>query len=158
MTRRAMTGTAISWIRGLMIVSGVAIVSVAAVGLVRNLGYGYDHYVRFLVVGWLANDLLVLPVAIVIGFLAGRRLPRWAKPVVQAALFISAAVVVVALPLIIGPGQNADIPSALPRSYGRNLLITLAVVWLVAGAIMALRRRRRGDEADVARPGGATGG
>lgn len=147
MTRPASAGGAVPWIRRLMIVSGLAVVTIAVIGLVRNLGYGYGHYVRFLALGWLANDLLVLPAVIVAGFVAGRWLPRWAKPVVQGALFVSLVLVVVALPLLLGPGRNADIPSALPREYGRNLLLALAVVWLVAGVLMLLRRRRRADAA-----------
>jgi hypothetical protein len=146
-----MTNAPMSWIRRLLVAGGVGIAAVGVAGLLRDNGSELPHYLRYVIVGWLASDLLVLPLAIVVGFVTARWLPGWARPVVQGALLISAAVTVVAFPLVLGRGRGADIPSALPRDYGRGVLITLAGVWIVAAALAAvrlLRQRRRNRPPD----------
>lgn len=127
------------WIRRLLVATGAVIVVLAVRGVLTSLGPDLDHYLRYIVVAWLANDLLVLPAAICLGFVLTRWLPTWAKPVVQAALFISLAVVIVALPSVIGKGVPADNPSALPRNYTVGLIVTLSAVWLVTAALVARR-------------------
>ncbi|GIF02611.1 hypothetical protein [Actinoplanes siamensis] len=83
------------------------------------------------------HDAVFLP--LVVG--AGRLLRRLVRPGRQPAARIAAitglAVVVVALPLVLGFGRIADNPTVLPRSYGRNLLLILIVT---TGTVLACRK------------------
>jgi hypothetical protein len=96
---------------------------------------------RFVVGGALLHDLLVAPLAILAGVLVARRVPARARGPVQAALVISAVVAVFAYPLVRAYGLAANNPTSLPKNYGLNLVIVLAVVWAVAGVAVALKLR-----------------
>jgi hypothetical protein len=63
--------------------------------------------------------------------------------VVAAA--VSGVLTLVALPFVLGFGADPRNPSFLPREYGRNLVLLVVAVWLVAAAwaVVALRRPRR---------------
>jgi hypothetical protein len=91
----------------------------------------------------IGGHLIFLPLAIAIGALLTRVVPSQVRAVTAAAVYVSGVLFVVALPLILGLGRRADDPSALPLKYGRGLLISVAVVWLAAGATLLYRRRRR---------------
>jgi len=96
----------------------------------------------------LAHDLLVAPLA----HLVGRGI-RHVRPVVlrtplQVGLALSALVTALALPLIreYGAGAQAGNDSVLPRDYTVGWLALLAAVWLGAAALtglLSLRGRRR---------------
>lgn len=127
-------------------------VVLAAAGLAL-LGYGLHGWlteqpgevagrVVFLAAGVAAHDFVALPLVLAAGALTARFVPPAVRLPVQAALAVSAAVSVVALPFVIGAGRIADNPSAFPRAYGPGLLSVLAVVWLVAALWAALRVRR----------------
>ncbi|SBT65782.1 hypothetical protein GA0070622_2792 [Micromonospora sediminicola] len=93
-----------------------------------------------------AHDAVVLPVAIVLGALVARFSPDRIRGPIRFAGFVTAAVLVVAMPLVLGYGRRPDTPSALPLGYGRGLGIALLVVWsatLAASALRQVSRRRR---------------
>ncbi|MEV6971577.1 hypothetical protein AB0M47_41425 [Hamadaea sp. NPDC051192] len=129
--------------RRLLVASGVVLVVVGAVGVLRSASVGLWPYVRFLLVSALYADLLVMPLVLLAGVLATRLLPSWLRVPVQGALFVSAAVTFVSLPLLLGYGRDVRLPSALPRDYPRGLLIVLAAVWTVALLLALYRRLRR---------------
>lgn len=79
-----------------------------------------------------AHDGLLMPLVIGVGALIGRVVPVPARPAVRVAALVSAALGVVALPLVLGYGRRPDNPSALPLDYGRGLLVTLLLVWTAA--------------------------
>lgn len=101
--------------------------------------------------GWLAgllvlHDGVLAPALVVVGFVLARMLPGRARPLVTAGLVVSALVVAVALPLVLGLGTRNGDPSRLPLPYGRNLALLLAVVWpavAVLGGVGLLRRSGR---------------
>lgn len=97
-------------------------------------------YVRFLVAVPIGHELILMPIALATGVLIGRFVPVAARPVIQAALFISAVITIVALPGVLGYGKTADLPSALPRDYPLGLIIVLALVWIVALALLLVKR------------------
>jgi hypothetical protein len=101
------------------------------------------RHVGFLVTVLVAHDGLLMPAIAAAGVLVHRFVPPPHRAVLQAALVASAAVTVVALPLVLGYGRSADNPSALPRDYRHGLLIVLALIWLAA-AVGLLGRSRRG--------------
>jgi hypothetical protein len=80
----------------------------------------------------------VVPLAIGAGVLVARFAPVAIRSVIQAALFLSATLIVIALPGALGYGRTPDLPSALPRDYTRGLLILLAAVWIGAAAVLTL--------------------
>lgn len=129
-------------IRILLVTAGLAVVTVGAVGALSEPGLTRWPYARYLAVAAILGDFLILPIVLVAGAIAARGLPGWARVPVQGALYVSAAVTVVALPLVLGYGRDPSLPSALPRNYGLGLLAILATVW-AAAAVFALVRRRR---------------
>jgi hypothetical protein len=70
-----------------------------------------------------------------------RAVPGRARPVVQAALVVSAVVALFAYPLVRAYGLAVNNPTSLPHNYAANLLVVLGVVWAVA-AVLVLRRLR----------------
>ena len=105
---------------------------------------------RFVVGGALLHDLVVAPLVIVAAVLLARAVPGRARPVVQAALVISAVVTLFAFPLVRGYGLAANNPTSLPHNYAANLLVVLGLVWAVAAALV-FRRLRVGGRSH--RPG-----
>jgi hypothetical protein len=95
-------------------------------------------WARFAAIVVIANDGLLVPLILLAGA-ALLRAPRRARVYLQSGLVISGVATLVALPLLLGFGRSADLPSALPLNYGRGLAITLFVVWLGIGAVAATR-------------------
>jgi len=126
---------------------GTLAMGYAVLGAVTDPDDRLAGHLSFLLAVQAAHDAVVLPVAIGVGLLLRRYVPAPARRVVQAALVVSVAVAVVAVPLALGYGRPADHPSALPLNYLRGLLTVLASVWLVAGVMLIgtrLRARRPG--------------
>jgi hypothetical protein len=124
---------------------GLAAMGYALAGAVGNPDITPSRHVVFLVAVLVAHDALLLPLFLAVGALVRHLVPAGPRAIVQAALIVSAALWVVALPLVLGYGRRPDNPSALPRDYPRGLVTVLAVVWLVTAiALLAtdLRRRR----------------
>ncbi len=89
--------------------------------------------------GVLGHDVLLAPGALLVAAAAVRWVPVRARSVVQGALFVSAAVLLVALPLVAGLGGAAGNPSANPLPYPRNLALVLAAVWGTAVLLVVSR-------------------
>ncbi len=104
--------------------------------------------------GVLAHDALLAPGALLVAGAVVRWVPVRARSVVQGALFVSAAVSLVALPLVAGLGGAAGNPSANPLPYPRNLALVLAAVW---GAAVLLVVARAVRDRRAAAPGGGVG-
>jgi hypothetical protein len=124
---------------------GVAVMGYAALGAARTPAIMPIRQLRFMAVLLIGHDAALVPLFLVAGALVQRLVPAGGRAIVQAGLICSAAVTVVAFPLVLGRGRLADNPSALPRDYPRGLLLTLAVIWLAVAvtlAVKALRARR----------------
>jgi hypothetical protein len=128
-----------AWIRRVLVAGGLVVMAVGLNGVLREESVGKVHYVGFLFVSAVFNDALVMPLALVAGLVTARLLPAWLRLPAQAALYISAAVTLIALPLLIGNGYDSGLPSALPRDYPRGLAIVVAVVWIAALAVALFR-------------------
>jgi hypothetical protein len=124
---------------------GLAALGYGGYGLVVHDRPDLFGVLRFLVTVLVAHDFVVLPVTLGVGALVARFAPAWARRPVVAALVVSAAVTVLALPLVLGKGRIADNPSAFPQRYGLHLLLILAVVWAAASvwSVVNLRRTSR---------------
>jgi hypothetical protein len=128
--------------RWLLGAAGLAALGYGGYGLLAHDRADLVGLLGFLVAALVAHDFVVLPIVVGLGALVGRFAPEWARRPVIAALAVSAAVTVVALPLVIGAGRIPDNPSAFPQRYGWHLLLILAVVWSAAAGWSALARHR----------------
>lgn len=123
---------------------GLSAMAYALLGAATDPDVKPIRHTGFLVTVLVLHDGVLLPAVIAVGVLVHRVVPAPYRAVVQAALVASAAVTLVALPLVLGYGRIADNPSALPRDYGRGLLTVLAAVWLAAAVALAVLSRRHG--------------
>jgi hypothetical protein len=102
------------------------------------------------------NDLVLLPVALLVGR-AGRRLvPARLWPAVRNGLVASGVLALVSWPFVRGYGRSAGNPSLFPRDYASGLAAALVAAWLAVAAWLLIDRRRRHRRCD--RPGGSAGG
>ncbi|QNP75500.1 hypothetical protein IAG44_00440 [Streptomyces roseirectus] len=82
------------------------------------------------------HDGVVVPLVLAVGAVVGRG-------VVRGALVVAGAVTVVASPVLLRPGRTAN-PSVLPLDYGRNWVLAMVAVGVVAGVWSGVRWLRRG--------------
>jgi hypothetical protein len=130
---------------------GAAVMAFGAIGLVTDLGLsGSADVARWLVGADLANDLVLAPLACLIGAAVAHLLPRWCRAPVQAALLTTGVLLIVAFPAVRGFGRDEvpDNETVQPLDYTTATLTVLAVVWAVAAvwaltALMTSDRRRR---------------
>lgn len=120
----------------------------SAVLLVGVRGLWHDHLLslhadwwRWFVGAGLVHDVAIAPLFVLVGALSRALAPRM-RNAVRAGLGISTLLIVVLWPLVQGWGRRDAVPSALPLDYGRNLVVTLAVLWVVVllAVVRAYRR------------------
>ncbi|WP_053206103.1 hypothetical protein [Jiangella muralis] len=90
----------------------------------------------------LVHDVLLAP-AVVAAALATRWVPVVARLPVRLGLALSALLTVLFWPVVRGWGRSPSVPSALPLDYGRNLVLVLAITWMVVAAAVVVRVLRR---------------
>lgn len=133
-------------IRQALCLIGAATVGYGVVGLfTADRGPRPVRYLLFAAAGLVAHDAVLAPLALAVGAVCARVAPPTVRGLVTGALFVSATLTIVALPFVLGFGRTADLPSALPFDYGRNLVVALAALWagtIVVGAVRLLRHRR----------------
>jgi len=95
----------------------------------------------------LVHDALIAPVVFALAIATVRLVPARIRPFLQTGLILSAAVVVVAFPMIAGPGKPGN-PSALPRNYPAGLAIILGLIWLGTGLMFVLKTLSVGSQHD----------
>lgn len=114
-----------------------------AVGLVLHLHRTHPVGTAIYYVGGaLAHDLVIAPLVIVAGLVVRALVPSAYRPAVRGGLIVSAVLTLIALPLLLGKGKEADNPSHVPLPYGRNLLLILGVVWGVVALLCVTRALR----------------
>lgn len=126
-------------------VIGGAIVAFGVHGLWVNERSGAISAAQWLVGGALLLDLVVVPVAALIGWGAKRVVPAWAWPIVRAALFASAILIVVAAPLVTHQGGVPGNATVRPRDYGAGLAGALGLTWALAAIGLLLVHLRSRD-------------
>lgn len=116
--------------------------SVIAVGVIsaRNDSLArFPSLVRFVIGFAIIHDAVLLPAAIVVGWLTLRCLPRGIRPPVRIGLAVTWVLVLMSYPAVRRYGEKPDNPSLLPTSVGRGLIVVLVVVW-VAVVVDVVRR------------------
>ncbi len=122
---------------------GWAVIAAGLQGILSNhIDTRPASLARFAVGGALLHDLVVAPLVLALALLVAKLVGERARPVVQSALFVTAAVSLFSFPLVRGYGLAARNPTSLPYNYGLNLAVVLSVVWTVAAVAIAVRLRR----------------
>jgi hypothetical protein len=134
------------------VAAGALVMAYAVVGALLDPDVPPVGGLVFLAAGLAVHDAVLLPLVIGAGVVAGRFLPAGARAAVQVAGFVTVAVLVVALPLVLGFGRRPDDPSALPLDYGRGLAAALLLVWSAALVVVLRRTRRRRRPGDAGGP------
>lgn len=91
----------------------------------------------------LVHDLLLAPVTLLAASGVRRVSPRTGRGLLLGSLAVSVIVVLFAVPMLFGWGDQPDNPSFLPRNYALGVAIALASVWGTAAAILVFRVRVR---------------
>jgi hypothetical protein len=92
----------------------------------------------------IVHDGIIAPCVLLVGALT-TRLPSSYRRRVQGTLLIGGAVSLMALPVVLGKGRRADNLSILPLAYGRNLVIVLAAIAVIAVLWSLYRKRSDGS-------------
>jgi hypothetical protein len=142
---RRTTGGPVFWVG---VVIGWALIALGVRGLL------HDHVAtnpavvgRYILEAALILDLVVAPVACAAGLLVARLLKPPLRAIIGGGLVATVVISIYSYPFIRGYGRSPNLPSALPLNYARGLIIVLAVIWVVVGAlsVWAVRRAHRHD-------------
>lgn len=138
-----------SWPRTLVLLAGLAALAFGAQQLLTGgRATALASSIPWLIAVLVVHDALVAPVAVAVGLLLRRALgptAGWAAPVVAGGLAVGTALTLVATAALAAPGVPGN-PSALPRDYGRGLVLVLAgdvVVTVTLLLVAGLHHRRR---------------
>lgn len=134
---------------------GAPVMAYGVAELLRQAGWSRAVAAgRWLAVGLLLHDLVLVPVVLLVVWLIGRTTPRWLRTPLQAAVLGSGLVLAVGWPALRGYGDRVDNATVHPLHYGSAVLTVLASVWAATAAWAALRcasrarwRRARGPSA-----------
>jgi hypothetical protein len=121
-----------------LIVLGALVMAYALFGAALDTDVDHLGVVVFLLAVLLLHDAVFLPLVLAAGALIRHTVPaRW-RATVRTAAVVDLAVLVVALPLVLGFGRSADNPTILPRPYPAGLLLILVVTTVT---VVACRKR-----------------
>jgi hypothetical protein len=129
------------------VVVGGAICIYGLHGLIGALhGYRSRQFLQWFVGADLAHDLIVAPIACVVGTVVARTVPASARTQVGAGLFATAVVLAIGWAPLHGYG-HATAPgnsSVEPLDYATAVPTVIVAVWAFAGAWFAIAFLRRG--------------
>lgn len=121
--------------------AGAVLVGIGVTGILANSATTHP-------LGWLTwfagaaivHDAVLAPLVLAAAALVGRLPEPW-RQATRTALVPAAVVTLVALPMVLGLGRRADVPSRLPLAYGTNLAAILAAVALAGAAVATVSGR-----------------
>jgi len=97
----------------------------------------------FLLAVVVLDDLILLPLALAVGWVVRRALPAPAQIPAQVALVVLAGILLVGVPFALSPARNGESATLLTEPYWRNLgllTVSLALIVVLATAVRARRR------------------
>jgi hypothetical protein len=121
-----------TWPRRILVTAGALLAGYAVLGALTSPDIRPVAHLRFLIEVLVANDGVLMPLAIGVGALIGRVVPAAGRPSVRVAAFLSLVACALALPMLLSTGRAAGNSSLLPLRYGRNLALVLAALWVSA--------------------------
>jgi hypothetical protein len=126
-------------IRAALIAAGLLGMVYAVLGALTDPDLKPLGVLIFLVAVLIGHDVFWMAVVLLAGALITRFVPDRHRLTVRLFALAVAAVTLVSLPLLLG-GRPADNPSILPLPYGRNLVLLLLVLVVVAGVTVGIRK------------------
>ena len=123
------------------LVAGWAVIGYGAWVMVANAAETHPVNMGVFLVGLLLlHDLVIAPLTIAIAAGLRGRLPRVARGALAGAVMISAVTVALVVPAAIDRTDKvAGNPTIVPRNPWVGAAIVVALVWLVAGLVVASR-------------------
>ncbi len=88
------------------------------------------------------DDLVLIPLVLLVGSIPARTLPRRAVAPAQAALIVFGGAFFVGLVFLLSPARDGEADTLLTEPYGRNLVIIAGVISMVAAGVVAVRYSR----------------
>lgn len=121
-------------------VVGGACMAFGVISLLTHAGSTKPVNFAFFFVGLaLLHDLVLVPVVLAVAWILRKGSPKVARGLIMGAVAVSAIVIAFAIPGLRGWGLQDGNPSFLPRNYAFGLAVSLAVIWLVTGLLLARR-------------------
>ena len=99
--------------------------------------------VAFLIAVVVLDDLILLPLALGVGWVVRRTIPEAGRSSVQGGLVVLAGLVLVGLPFALSPARNGENGTLLTEPYWRNLGLLTAGISVATILVLLARRRRR---------------
>jgi hypothetical protein len=121
-------------VRRPLIAAGLLIMLYGVTGAILDADVSLIGVIVFGTVLLVLHDGVFLPLVAGAGTLLRRFVPSGWQAAVRFAAITDLAVVVVALPLVLGYGRDAGNPTVLPRPYGKGLILILIVTTVVVFA------------------------
>ena len=121
----------------------------------RQTGAQLRQVAEWAVAGVLLHDVLLAPVAVGLGWLGQRTLPRAVAAPASVALVLMGTLSVVAVPVLDGYAAGTRNHTLLDRDYPAGWLLSVGLVLLaiaIGGTLAALLGRHRRREPDGAGP------
>jgi hypothetical protein len=113
-------------------IAGWTLITIGIIGLVGDRSATAPiSFAKWFIGIAVVHDVVLAPLVLFASWVAGRALPHRAVLPVRVGLATTALLVLYSWPLVRGYGRRDANPSALPLSYGRNLLVSLIVLWSV---------------------------
>jgi hypothetical protein len=120
---------------------GILAIAVGALQVIENWSEASPFgLAAFLVAVIVLDDLVLVPVALAIGWAVTRYLPRHARPPAQVALVVFAGLAVVAIPFALSPARDGEHGTLLTEAYALNLALLAVLLAAVAGVTILGRR------------------
>jgi hypothetical protein len=134
--------------RYLLYAGGAVMIFIGLKGILHDTHHWESptYWVKLFVGGALGHDLIFAPIILGLAFALIRLIPPAYRAPLQAGLFASGVLTLIALPGLRRYGKPADNPSVQPVNYLHGLAISVGVIWLIVLAEMGRRamvRRRR---------------
>ena len=128
--------------------TGVAVMAVAAWGILRDRGFTHPPGLAiWLAGGVVAHDFVLAPLSLAVGAAASRFVPQPARRVVAYGLVTGGVILVVGLPVLLASHRDRANPTILGQNYSAGLAIAELIVLALTGflAFGAVRRRAARD-------------
>jgi hypothetical protein len=129
-------------VRGAVGLGGLVIAVTGIYKIIQGGGSSVIETAKWLIFGNLIHDAIVVPIALVLGAVAVRVLPTWARLPVATGFVVLATTTIMAIPVLSGMGEDSTNPSLLPRDYVGGWLV-LALLTVLGVAVGCWWQRRR---------------
>ncbi len=122
---------------------GVALLLGGVYQLIVDHERTHPIYLGMFVVGMaVLDDLVFIPVILLLGWVTTRLLPARAVAPVQAALIVLGGVAFVGVVFALSPARDGEAGTLLTQPYGRNVLLLAGAIALVTAGVTSWRYAR----------------